>query len=71
MVKLNGVAIKELRCKKDMTQAQLAGLAGLCKSYISLAEAGEVNNPHYASVMSLAEALRVDHKDIIKQISNG
>jgi transcriptional regulator with XRE-family HTH domain len=50
--------LRELRGKKDLTQADLAELAGLTASAISQFESG-VREPNFSSLVKLARALDV------------
>lgn len=53
-----GKAIKLCRTQKNMTQAELAGAAGISVSYLSLIEQGK-RDPNLSTVEGIANALKV------------
>jgi transcriptional regulator with XRE-family HTH domain len=54
-----GLRLRELRESKGLTQAQLADAAGIRTSGVTKLEQG-ISEPHWPTVLSLAEALGVD-----------
>lgn len=57
--------LKELRAKADLSQEELADLAGLHRTYIGSVERGE-RNISIDNMERLASALTVDIKDLLK-----
>jgi len=57
--------LKELRAKADLSQEELADLAGLHRTYIGSVEHGE-RNISIDNMERLASALTVDIKDLLK-----
>jgi transcriptional regulator with XRE-family HTH domain len=53
-----GALIRRLRCRRGITQAALASLSGVNRSYISRAEHGKVT-PSVIALMQIAGALGV------------
>ena len=53
-----GKAIKLCRTQQDLSQAQLAELAGISVSYLSLLERGK-RDPSFSTVQDIASALGV------------
>lgn len=53
-----GKAIKLCRTQRDLSQAQLAALAGVSVSYLSLLERGK-RDPNFGTVQRVADALAV------------
>ena len=54
-----GRLIRRLRSRREMTQAELASLTGIHRTYLSRAERGQVM-PSIISLMQIAQALEVD-----------
>jgi DNA-binding XRE family transcriptional regulator len=54
-----GVLIRRLRSRREMTQAALASLTGIHRTYLSRAERGQVM-PSVIALMQIARALEVD-----------
>jgi transcriptional regulator with XRE-family HTH domain len=54
-----GARLQELRRAKGLTQAELAARAGLSKGGVANLEQG-LREPAWATVVALAEALKVD-----------
>ena len=67
MLKIHGSKLQKIRQSKGLTQQQLSTLSGISKGYISKAENGKASNPGYDAVIRLAEALRVEPKEIVKR----
>ncbi len=57
--------LKELRAKANLSQEELADLAGLHRTYIGSVERGE-RNISIDNMERLASALTVDIKDLLK-----
>lgn len=53
-----GKAIKLCRTRKNINQSQLASLAGISESYLSLIERGK-RDPNISTVENIAEALKI------------
>jgi transcriptional regulator with XRE-family HTH domain len=51
-----GVALRALRRRRDLSQRQLAALAGMPVSMVARIESGEVTNPSFRTVERLARA---------------
>lgn len=51
--------LRAIRVKQGLTQAQLAKIAGVTQSYISLLERGARKNPNYATIKRIAAVLNV------------
>jgi len=60
-----GRAVRDIRTKKGLTQAELGERSGQQPTYISDIERG-VRNPSYESLVELASALGVKLGDIIR-----
>lgn len=60
-----GQAIRQLRRKRDLTQEELGGEAGLTGRTISLIEQGHAN-PKWATVRDIAAALSVSMGELAK-----
>lgn len=60
-----GARVRVLRKWRDMTQVQLAGLAGLSQGFLSQIENGKLALDRRSHVAALATALRVSEIDII------
>jgi transcriptional regulator with XRE-family HTH domain len=70
LAKLEGSKVRSLREGKGLTQEQLAKLTGFCLAYISKIESNKINSPSYEAVTKIAEALRVEPKEILaKKVS--
>lgn len=54
-----GAMLRRIRIERQMSQEDLAAIAGLSASYVSRLEAG-VRNPSRAKVLIIASALAVD-----------
>lgn len=57
--------IKEIRAKANLSQEELADLAGLHRTYVGSVERGE-RNISIDNMERLASALAVDIKDLLK-----
>lgn len=60
--------IKELRKEKGLPQLELAKLSGVCKSNISAIETGTIKKPSFIDVLRIAKVLKVDIKELYKEI---
>jgi transcriptional regulator with XRE-family HTH domain len=58
-----GQAIRLLRRRRNLTQAQLADAAGLHRSHLGSIEAGEKHNPGIATIAGIAGGLRPGHQE--------
>lgn len=58
------MTLRTLRCAADLTQAQLARLAGIEQETVSALERGRVVNPTTATVKGLCRALDKSPADI-------
>ncbi|MBB6214659.1 transcriptional regulator with XRE-family HTH domain [Anaerosolibacter carboniphilus] len=56
---INGTKIRELRKEKGYTSLDLALRSNLSKSYIEELERGDKQNPSFATIEKLADALNV------------
>ena len=57
--------LKKLRAQQGLTQAALAGRAGLTLSYIGRLEIGR-HDPQLSTLYKLAKALRVSIAELVK-----
>ena len=62
-----GEVLKEERNKKDISQSELANLAELDRTYISLLERG-LRQPTIETIFKLAEALSLKASALIQKI---
>lgn len=62
---LVGRNVRRARIEKGMTQEELAERAGTSQFYVSSLEAGR-RNPTVVTVFELAQALGVDHLDLLR-----
>jgi transcriptional regulator with XRE-family HTH domain len=60
-----GARLRTLRRWRGMTQTELAGLAGLSFSYISMVERGERLLDRRSYIAALASALKVSETDLV------
>lgn len=56
--------LKDARERIELTQEELAGMAGLTASALSRIERG-LNSPNWHTVRAIAEALEVSMRDIV------
>lgn len=61
-----GASIRSLREEIGLSQAQLAGQAGLSQGYLSQIENDEVQNPSASVLFRLAKALHVDPRCLLE-----
>lgn len=64
MRKLVGRNVRRIRIEKGLTQEQLAERAGVSQYYVSLLE-NRGRNPTVVSLRELAQALGVNHVDLV------
>lgn len=62
---LVGRNVRRARIEKGLTQEELAERAGTSQFYVSSLEAGR-RNPTVVTVLELAQALGVDHLDLLR-----
>lgn len=62
---LVGRNVRRARIERALTQEELAERAGTSQFYISSLEAGR-RNPTVVTVFALAEALGIDHLDLLR-----
>ena len=60
-----GARLRTLRRWRDMTQAELAGLAGLSPSFLSMVETGRRPLDRRSHIAALAGALKVSETDLV------
>ncbi|MET0558829.1 MAG: helix-turn-helix transcriptional regulator [Solirubrobacterales bacterium] len=60
-----GIAIRELRKRRDLTLEDLAGIAELHTTHLSAIERG-VTNPGWEKIRSLATAFGIDSSALIR-----
>ncbi len=60
-----GLAVKELRLKRDLTQQQVADACGLDIGYVGGIERGQ-RNPTLGVIHSLASVLRAKPSDLLR-----
>ena len=65
ILNLFGQRLKELRTKKNFTQAQFAKECGLHKNYIGMVERGE-RNPSLINIEIIAKGLEISISDLMK-----
>jgi transcriptional regulator with XRE-family HTH domain len=58
-----GANIRRLRRAKDITQEQLSDVSGVSINSINILEKGDLN-PTFATIVALADALKVAPKDL-------
>jgi transcriptional regulator with XRE-family HTH domain len=61
-----GLAIRELRSQRGLSQERLAQLAGLDRTYVSGIERGE-RNPSLTNLLKLADALGVNMSELAQR----
>lgn len=59
--------LKEARETVDLTQEELAGMAGLTASALSRIERG-LNSPNWHTVRAIADALEISMRDIVSWV---
>ncbi len=62
-----GEALKQRRREKRVTQGNLAIIAGLDRTYISMLERG-VRKPSLEAVIALATALKIDPVELVQEV---
>jgi transcriptional regulator with XRE-family HTH domain len=62
---LVGRNVRRARIEKGLTQEELAERAGTSQFYVSSLEAGR-RNPTVVTIFELAQALGVDHLDLLR-----
>lgn len=65
---LFGALVRQLRTARGLTQEALAERTELSVSYIGFIERGE-NVPTLTIVLNLADALKVDAADLVREVS--
>ena len=65
-----GIAIKELRTSKGMSQEVLSGLAGLAREHLAMHESG-IRRPTFRTLCKIAFALDIKPSDLVKKIEDG
>ena len=65
MRKLIGRNFARLRREKALTQEEVAALSGFSQQYLSGLESGK-RNPTIVSIYELAQALGIDHMDLVR-----
>ncbi len=60
-----GLALKQLRTERDVTQMDLAGEADIHRNHVGLIERGEIS-PSYDTVVKLADALDVRSSELVE-----
>jgi transcriptional regulator with XRE-family HTH domain len=60
-----GARLRTLRRWRGKTQAELAGLAGLSQSFLSMVETGQRPLDRRSHIAALASALKVSETDLI------
>lgn len=63
-MKIDGQQIIRLRKNEELTQSELAELSGLSERTVIRAEKGEISHD---SLLSIAAALRIDHKLLLRE----
>jgi transcriptional regulator with XRE-family HTH domain len=61
-----GTYIADLRAEKKWSQRELADKSGISNTEISRIESGKRTNPTPATLRSLADALQVEYRDLMK-----
>lgn len=62
-----GIIVKELRCKKSISQELLAEKSNLDRTYISMLERGK-KSPTILTIFKISSALEIASSDLIKQV---
>jgi transcriptional regulator with XRE-family HTH domain len=65
MRKLVGRNFARLRSEKNLTQEDVAARSGFSQQYLSALERGK-RNPTIVSIYEIAQALGVDHMDLVR-----
>ena len=65
LIKL-GSRIREIRLKRQLTQAELADKCGCNRNYVSMLERGE-RNPSYKSLVMIASGLGVKVQKLVTE----
>jgi transcriptional regulator with XRE-family HTH domain len=60
-----GARLRTLRRWRGVTQAELAGLAGLSPSFLSMVETGQRSLDRRSHIAAVASALRVSETDLV------
>lgn len=58
--------IKEKRLELNLSLRELESLTGISNAYISLLETGARSVPTLKTILKLADALKIDHIELIK-----
>lgn len=66
---LDNAALREIRRRKEITQAALAAKTGIPESRISKMESGINSNPTIATTATLAWALQTTVDSLVKELS--
>lgn len=64
-----GDKIRELRKEKNLSQLELARLAGISNTYLSDIEVGRTF-PSLKVIVSVSKVLEIDCSELIKEINN-
>lgn len=62
-----GDVVKEYRCKKKMSRADLSRISGVSYRAIEFIENGETDNPTLKTLEAIAGALEITVEDLIKR----
>ena len=61
-----GRAIRRIRKSRGLTQTEVAERAGVDQAYITMLERGKRKNPTLIVLERIADALRVELKDLLR-----
>lgn len=61
-----GRAIRRIRMSKGLTQTEVAERAGVDQAYITMLERGKRKNPTLIVLERIADALRVELRDLLR-----
>lgn len=64
------VNLREMRDKRNLTQAELARRACVPQAVISNIETGDISDPRISTMIKLSEALRCDVYDLLLREDN-
>lgn len=69
VIRLDFTAIKKLRKKKNLTQAELSTMSGIGRVTISRLESGVLRESSASTLLSIAQALDCSVDDIVKNFN--
>jgi transcriptional regulator with XRE-family HTH domain len=67
MPRISGDRLRKVRDKRLLSQRELAERAGLSPTTILKLESGRVDEPHPRTIRKLADALKVDPAELVRE----